>query len=66
MFLINGKRLTEGVKVGDVKVEEHAVDNEQLNKVKVSNVEGDVNVIAVPAVMLPVWSALLLNAPWLK
>ncbi len=31
--------LPEGVNVGDVKVEEHAVDNEQLNKVKVSDVE---------------------------
>jgi len=39
--------LPEGVNVGDVKVEEHAVDNEQLNKVKVSNVEGDVNVAGV-------------------
>jgi hypothetical protein len=39
--------LPEGVNVGDVKVEEHAVDNEQLNKVKVSDVEGDVNVAGV-------------------
>jgi hypothetical protein len=39
--------LPEGVNVGDVKVETHAVDNEQLNKVKVSDVEGDVNVAGV-------------------
>ena len=39
--------LPEGVNVGDVKVEEHAVDNEQLNKVKISDVEGDVNVAGV-------------------
>jgi hypothetical protein len=39
--------LPEGVNVGDVKVETHTVDNEQLNKVKVSDVEGDVNVAGV-------------------
>jgi len=39
--------LPEGVNVGDVKVETHQVDNEQLNKVKVSDVEGDVNVAGV-------------------
>jgi len=39
--------LPEGVNVGDVKAETHAVDNEQLNKVKVSDVEGDVNVAGV-------------------
>lgn len=37
----------EGVNVGDVKVAEHQVDNEQLNKVKVSDVEGDANVAGV-------------------
>jgi hypothetical protein len=36
-----------GVNVGDVKVETHEVDNEQLNKVKVSDVEGDANVAGV-------------------
>jgi hypothetical protein len=39
--------LPEGVSVGDVKVETHEVQNEQLNKVKVSDVEGDVNVAGV-------------------
>jgi hypothetical protein len=39
--------LPEGVSVGDVKVETHEVDNEQLNKVKVSDVEGDANVAGV-------------------
>jgi hypothetical protein len=39
--------LPEGVSVGDVKVETHTVENEQLNKVKVSDVEGDVNVAGV-------------------
>jgi len=39
--------LPEGVNVGDVKIETHTVDNEQLNKVKVSDVEGDVNVAGV-------------------
>jgi hypothetical protein len=39
--------LPEGVNVGDVKVETHEVDNEQLNKVKVSDVEGDANVAGV-------------------
>jgi hypothetical protein len=39
--------LPEGVNVGDVKVETHAIDNEQLNKVKVSDVEGDANVAGV-------------------
>jgi hypothetical protein len=39
--------LPEGVSVGDVKVETHEVENEQLNKVKVSDVEGDVNVAGV-------------------
>jgi hypothetical protein len=39
--------LPEGVNVGDVKVETHEVQNEQLNKVKVSDVEGDVNVAGV-------------------
>ena len=39
--------LPEGVNVGDVKVETHQVDNEQLNKVKVSDVECDVNVAGV-------------------
>jgi len=39
--------LPDGVNVGDVKVEEHEVANEQLNKVKVSDVEGDVNVAGV-------------------
>jgi hypothetical protein len=35
------------VAVGDVKVETHQVENEQLNKVKVSDVEGDSNVAGV-------------------
>jgi hypothetical protein len=39
--------LPEGVNVGDVKDETHEVQNEQLNKVKVSDVEGDVNVAGV-------------------
>jgi len=39
--------LPEGVSVGDVKVETHEVENEQLNKVKVSDVEGDANVAGV-------------------
>ena len=39
--------LPEGVNVGDLKVAEHQVDNEQLNKVKVSDVEGDTNVAGV-------------------
>jgi hypothetical protein len=39
--------LPEGVNVGDVKVETHEVENEQLNKVKVSDVEGDPNVAGV-------------------
>jgi len=39
--------LPEGVNVGDVKVETHEVANEQLNKVKVSDIEGDVNVAGV-------------------
>jgi hypothetical protein len=39
--------LPEGVNVGDVKVETHEVDNEQLNKVKVSDVEGDANIAGV-------------------
>ena len=39
--------LPEGVSVGDVKAETHSVDNEQLNKVKVSDVEGDANVAGV-------------------
>jgi hypothetical protein len=39
--------LPEGVNVGDVKVETHEVENEQLNKVKVSDVEGDANVAGV-------------------
>ena len=39
--------LPEGVNVGDVKVETHEVANEQLNKVKVSDVEGDANVAGV-------------------
>jgi hypothetical protein len=39
--------LPEGVNVGDVKEESAVVDNEQLNKVKVSDVEGDVNVAGV-------------------
>jgi hypothetical protein len=39
--------LPEGVSVGDVKVETHSVENEQLNKVKVSDVEGDANVAGV-------------------
>jgi hypothetical protein len=39
--------LPEGVNVGDVKAESAAVENEQLNKVKVSDVEGDVNVAGV-------------------
>jgi hypothetical protein len=39
--------LPEGVNVGDVKVETHEVQNEQLNKVKVSDVEGDPNVAGV-------------------
>ena len=39
--------LPEGVSVGDVKVETHSVENEQLNKVKVSDVEGDPNVAGV-------------------
>jgi hypothetical protein len=39
--------LPEGVSVGDIKVATHPVDNEQLNKVKVSDVEGDANVAGV-------------------
>jgi hypothetical protein len=39
--------LPEGVNVGDVKEEAHEVENEQLNKVKVSDVEGDPNVAGV-------------------
>jgi hypothetical protein len=39
--------LPEGVNVGDVKEAEHEVENEQLNKVKVSDVEGDANVAGV-------------------
>jgi hypothetical protein len=39
--------LPDGVNVGDVKVETHEVENEQLNKVKVSDVEGDANVAGV-------------------
>jgi len=39
--------LPDGVNVDDVKVETHEVANEQLNKVKVSDVEGDVNVAGV-------------------
>jgi hypothetical protein len=39
--------LPEGVSVGDVKVETHSVENEQLNKVKVSDVEGDPDVAGV-------------------
>jgi hypothetical protein len=39
--------LPEGVNVGDVKVETHEVANEQLNKVKVSDVEGDANIAGV-------------------
>jgi hypothetical protein len=39
--------LPEGVNVGDVKSESAAVENEQLNKVKVSDVEGDANVAGV-------------------
>jgi len=39
--------LPEDVNVGDVKKESVVVDNEQLNKVKVSDVEGDVNVAGV-------------------
>jgi hypothetical protein len=35
------------VAVGDVKEAEHEVENEQLNKVKVSDVEGDANVAGV-------------------
>jgi hypothetical protein len=35
------------VAVGDVKVETHEVENEQLNKVKVSDIEGDANVAGV-------------------
>jgi hypothetical protein len=35
------------VAVGDVKVETHQVENEQLNKVKVSDVDGDANVAGV-------------------
>jgi hypothetical protein len=39
--------LPEGVNVGDIKVETYEVANEQLNKVKVSDVEGDANVAGV-------------------
>ena len=42
--------LPEGVSVGDVKtpaVEAYTEDNEQLNRMKVSDVEGDVNVAGV-------------------
>jgi hypothetical protein len=41
------EELPEGVNVGDVKVETHEVANEQLNKVKVSDVIGDANVAGV-------------------
>jgi|MDSZ01.1.fsa_nt_gb hypothetical protein len=43
-------QLPEGASVGDVKtpaVEAHTEDNEQLNRMKVSDVEGDVNVAGV-------------------
>jgi hypothetical protein len=39
--------LPEGVNVGDLKQETSVSDNEQLNKVKVSDVEGDANVAGV-------------------
>jgi hypothetical protein len=39
--------LPEGVNLGDVKSESASVENEQLNKVKVSDVEGDANVAGV-------------------
>ena len=39
--------IPEGVNVGDVKEESSVVENEQLNKVKVSDVEGDINVAGV-------------------
>jgi len=35
------------VNVGNVKVETHEVTNEQLNKIKVSDIEGDANVAGV-------------------
>jgi hypothetical protein len=39
--------LPEGVNVGDVKQEAFTADNEQCNKIKVSDVEGDANVAGV-------------------
>ena len=39
--------LPEGVNVGSVKAESASAENEQLNKVKVSDVEGDANVAGV-------------------
>jgi hypothetical protein len=39
--------LPEGVNVGDVKQEAFTAENEQCNKIKVSDVEGDVNVAGV-------------------
>jgi hypothetical protein len=39
--------LPEGVNVGDVKKEAYIAENEQCNKVKVSDVEGDANVAGV-------------------
>ena len=46
-YWTEGDELPEGVNVGDVKVKTHTVENEQLNKVKVSDVEGDANVAGV-------------------
>ena len=39
--------LPDGVSVGDVKKDAYTEDNEQLNKMAVSSVEGDVNVAGV-------------------
>jgi hypothetical protein len=46
-YWVEEDELPEGVIVGDVKEESSVAENEQLNKVKVSDVEGDVNVAGV-------------------
>ena len=46
-YWVEEDEIPEGVNVGDVKEESSVVENEQLNKVKVSDVEGDINVAGV-------------------
>jgi hypothetical protein len=46
-YWVEEDELPEGVIVGDVKEESSVAENEQLNKVKVSDVEGDANVAGV-------------------